>query len=128
MGWNSIVYIAAITGIEQELYEAAQVDGASRLKRIWHITLPSIQPTIVIMFIIGISGLISGGYEMQLLLRNAITMETAEVLTLYALKFGIGMLRFSFGTAVGIFQSVIAIILVVTTNAFFKRFTDSSLF
>jgi len=128
MGWSSIIYIAAITGIDQELYEAAQADGASRLKKIWHITLPSIQPTIIIMFIIGIAGLIGTGFEAQLLLRNSLTMEKAEVLTLYALKYGIGMLRFSFGTAVGIFVSVISVSLVLITNAFFRRFSDSSLF
>jgi putative aldouronate transport system permease protein len=128
MGWGSIIYIAAITGIDQELYEAAQADGASRLKKIWHITLPSIQPTIIIMFIIGISGLIGTGFEAQLLLRNSLTMEKAEVLTLYALKYGIGMLRFSFGTAIGIFVSVVSVSLVLITNAIFRRFTDSSLF
>jgi putative aldouronate transport system permease protein len=128
MGWGSIIFIAAITGIDQELYEAAQADGANRLRKIWHITLPSIQPTIIIMFIIGIAGLIGTGFEAQLLLRNSLTMEKAEVLTLYALRYGIGMLRFSFGTAVGIFVSVISVTLVVITNALFRRFTDSSLF
>jgi len=127
LGWNSIIFIAAIAGVDQELYEAAHVDGASRLRRIWHITLPSIRPTIIIIFIISISGLISGGFEPQMLLSNPLTTEKAEVLYLYALKYGVTLLRFSFGTAIGIFQSVIAVSLMLFANGFFKRFTDDSL-
>lgn len=130
MGWSSIIYIAAITGVDQELYEAAVVDGATRLQKIIHITLPSIAPTIIIMFIISISGLAGGsaGYEAQMLLRNNLTADRAEVLYLYSLTYGISMLRFSFGTAVGIFTSVISISLMLAANFFFRRFTDSSLF
>ena len=129
MGWSSIIYIAAISGVDQEQYEAAVVDGASRLQKIRHITFPAIKPTIIIMFIISISGLAGGsaGFEAQMLLRNSLTSDKAEVLTLYALKYGIQMLRFSFGTAVGIFTSVISVSLMLIANYFFKRFTDDSL-
>lgn len=129
MGWSSIIYIAAISGVDQEQYEAAMVDGATRLQKIRHITFPAIRPTIIIMFIISISGLAGGsaGFEAQMLLRNSLTSEKAEVLTLYSLKYGIQMLRFSFGTAVGIFTSVISVSLMLIANFFFKHFTDDSL-
>ena len=130
MGWSSIIYIAAITAVDQELYESAVVDGATRLQKIIHITLPSITPTIIIIFIISISGLAGGsaGYEAQLLLRNNLTYGRAEVLYLYSLTYGINMLRFSFGTAVGIFTSVISVSLMLVTNFVFRRFTEQSLF
>ena len=129
MGWNSIIYIAAITSIDQEMYEAADVDGASRLRKIWHITLPHLTPTIIILFIMGISGIVGAvSHEAAFLLRNPMTFERAEVLTLYALRFGIQMMRFSYGTAVGIFTSVIAVIMVFTVNGIFRKFTDYSLF
>ena len=130
MGWNSIIYIAAITAVDPELYESAVVDGATRLHKIFHITLPSIMPTIIIMFIISISGLVGGaaGYEAQMLLRNNLTAGRAEVLYPYSLSYGINMLRFSFGTAVGIFTSVISVSLMLIANFCFKRFSDLSLF
>ena len=130
MGWSSIIYIAAITSVDQELYESAVIDGATRLQKIFNITLPSIAPTIIIIFIISISGLAGGsaGFEAQMLLRNYLTAERAEVLYLYSLTYGIGMFRFSFGTAVGIFTSVISVSLMLITNTIFKRFTDHSLF
>ena len=130
MGWSSIIYIAAITAVDQELYESAVVDGATRLQKIFHITLPSITPTIIIIFIISISGLAGGsaGYEAQLLLRNNLTYGRAEVLYLYSLTYGVNMLRFSFGTAVGIFTSVISVSLMLITNFLFRRFTEQSLF
>jgi len=128
LGWSSIIYIAAIAGVDQELYEAAQVDGASRLRKIRHVTLPSIRPTIIVMFIIAIGHLINTGFEKQFLLRNPITMDKAEVLDLYALKYGIGLLRFSFGTAVGMFKSIISVTLVLLTNFLAKRLSEDSLF
>jgi putative aldouronate transport system permease protein len=130
MGWNSIIYIAAITSVDQELYEAAVVDGATRLQKIFNITLPSILPTIIIIFIISISGLVGGsaGYEAQLLLRNNLTVEKAEVLYLYSLTYGINMMRFSFGTAVGIFTSVISVSLMLIANFVFRRISEHSLF
>ena len=130
MGWSSIIYIAAITSVDQELYEAAVVDGATRLQKIFHITLPSIMPTIIIIFIISISGLVGGsaGWEAQLLLRNNLTAAKAEVLYLYSLTYGINMGRYSFGTAVGIFTSVISVSLMLIANFLFRRFSDHSLF
>ncbi|GAE09065.1 transmembrane lipoprotein [Paenibacillus sp. JCM 10914] len=101
MGWSAIIYLAAISGIDQEQFEAAKVDGASRMRQIWHITLPSIAPTIAILLIMSIGHLISIGFEKQFLLGNPLVVDYSEVLDLYALNYGLGMGRFSFGTASG---------------------------
>lgn len=127
-GWQSIIYLAAISGINPELYEAAKVDGCGRFARMWHITLPGISSTIVVLFIIAFGHLTQIGFEKQLLLGNAFTTDYAEVIGLYVLKYGIGMGRFSFGTAVGVFNSVIAITLLVTANTIAKKVRDESLF
>jgi len=128
LGWNSIIFIAAIAGIDQEMYEAADIDGAGRFRKIWNVTLPSIRPTIVIILIVSIGGLVNTGFEKQMLLRTPLTLEKADVIDLYVLKYGIGMMRFSFGTAVGMFKSFISIFLMLIANGFAKRFSDSSLF
>lgn len=126
MGWNSIIFLAAMAGIDTQLYEAAKVDGASRLRQIWHITLPGIRPTILVVLILSIGHLISIGFEKQFLLGNATVVDYAEVLDLYALNYGIGLGRFSYGTAIGIFNSLVSIILLFLANGIFKRFTNQS--
>jgi putative aldouronate transport system permease protein len=125
-GWNSIIFLAAMTGIDQEIYEAATVDGAGRFKRMWHITLPGIRPTIMVMLILSIGNLISIGFEKQFLLQNPLVSDYSRVLDLYALDYGIGMTRYSFGTAIGIFNSVVGIILVLTANGIYKKVTKES--
>lgn len=127
MGWNAIIYLAAISGIDQEQFEAAKVDGASRLRQIWHITLPSIAPTIAILMIMSIGHLISIGFEKQFLLGNPLVVDYSEVLELYALNYGLGMGRFSFGTAIGMFNSVVSVILLLLANGVFKKFTKQSI-
>ncbi|GIP07518.1 MULTISPECIES: sugar ABC transporter permease [Paenibacillus] len=127
MGWSAIIYLAAITGIDQEQFEAAKVDGASRIRQIWHITLPSIAPTIAILLIMSIGHLISIGFEKQFLLGNPLVVDYSEVLDLYALNYGLGMGRFSFGTAIGMFNSVVSIILLLLANGVFKKFTKQSI-
>jgi putative aldouronate transport system permease protein len=126
-GWNSIIFLAAMTGIDPELYEAATVDGASRFRRIWHITLPGIRSTFMVIFILSIGSLISIGFEKQFLLGNSLVTDYSEVLELYALNYGIRLSRFSFGTAIGIFNSVVSIILVMTANGIYKRVTKESI-
>jgi putative aldouronate transport system permease protein len=126
MGWNAIIFLAAISGIDSQLYEAAKVDGASRLRQIWHVTLPGIRPTILVLLILNIGHLTSIGFEKQLLLGNNLVVDYAEVLDLYALNYGIGLGRFSYGTAIGIFNSVISIILLFLANAIFKKYSNSS--
>lgn len=127
-GWNAIIYIAAIAGIGPELYEAARVDGASRLRQIWHITLPGIRPTIVILLILSIGNLINIGFEKQFLLGNNLVRDYSQVLDLYSLNYGLQMSRYSFGVAVNIFNSVISLILLFAANGLFKRMTKESVF
>ena len=127
-GWSAIIYIAAIAGIGPELYEAAKVDGASRLRQIWHITLPGIRPTIIILLILSIGNLINIGFEKQFLLGNNLVRDYSQVLDLYSLQFGLQMSRYSFGVAVNIFNSVISLILLFAANGLFKRITKESVF
>lgn len=126
-GWNAIIYLAAIAGIGPELYEAARVDGASRLKQMWHITLPGIRPTIVVLLIMSIGHLIGIGFEKQFLLGNHMVSDYSEVLDLYALNYGLSMGRYSFGTAINIFNSVISLLLLFIANGTFKKFTNESI-
>ena len=120
-GWNAIIYLAAMTSIDQEMYEAAQVDGASRFKQIWHITLPSIRSIIIILMIMNIGNLINIGFEKQMLLGNNIVADKALVIEKYALDYGIGMFRYSFGTAIGIFKSVVSVGLILIFNGIAKK-------
>lgn len=128
MGWNTIIYLAAIAGIGPDLYEAAKVDGASRLRQIWHITLPGIRPTIVVLLIMSIGHLVGIGFEKQFLLGNPLVSDYSQVLDLYALNYGLGLGRFSFGTAINIFNSVISVFLLLIANGIFKRTTKESIF
>lgn len=128
MGWNAIIYFAAMAGVDPQLYEAAKVDGANRLRQMWHITLPSIRPVIIVLLILSIGNLINIGFEKQMLLGNNIVANKALVIDLYALDYGIGMFRYSFGTAIGIFKSVISIILILIANGFAKRIGEGRVF
>ncbi len=127
-GWNAIIYLAAIVGIDQELYQAAYVDGAGRMRRIWHITLPGIRPTVIIVFILSIGNLIRIGFEKQFLLGNALIMDYSEVLELYVLNYGIKLSRYSYGTAIGVFSSVVSVVLLFAANKIFKKITSESVY
>lgn len=127
-GWNAIIYFAAMAGIDPQLYEAAKVDGASRLRQMWHITLPSIRSVIIVLLILSIGNLINIGFEKQMLLGNNIVMDKAIVIDLYALNYGIGMFRYSFGTAIGIFKSVVSVILILIANGFAKKIGEGRVF
>lgn len=120
-GWNAIIYLAAITGIDPEMYEAAKVDGANRFKQMIHITLPGIRSTVIVLLIMSIGNLINIGFEKQMLLGNNVVQQKALVLDKYALDYGIGMFRYSYGTAIGIFKSVVGIILVFGANFIAKK-------
>ena len=126
-GWNAIIYLAAMTSIDQEMYEAARVDGATRWQQMWSITLPSIRPIIIVLLIMSIGNLINIGFEKQMLLGNNIVANQALVIEKYALDYGIGMFRYSFGTAIGIFKSVVSIILIFTFNGIAKRTGEGQL-
>ena len=127
MGWNAIIYLAAITSIDPELYDAAKVDGASRFKQIMCITLPSIKPVIIVLLIMSIGNLLNIGFEKQMLLGNPIVADKSLVIDKYALDYGIGMFRYSFGTAIGIFKSVVSIILIVIANQLAKKSGEGAL-
>lgn len=126
-GWNSIIFLAAMAGIDQEQYEAATVDGAGRMRRMWHITLPGIRTTFMVLLILSIGHLISIGFEKQFLLGNPLVSDYSGVIDLYALDYGIGMSRYSFGTAIGIFNSVVGILLVLTANGIYRRVAKESI-
>jgi len=127
VGWNAIIYLAAITAIDPELYDAAKVDGAGRLRQIISITLPSIKPTIIVLLIMSIGNLLNIGFEKQMLLGNPIVADKSLVIDKYALDYGIGMFRYSFGTAIGIFKSAVSIILLFGANKLAKRAGEGSL-
>lgn len=128
VGWDSIIYLAAITGVDMELHEAAALDGAGRFKRIWHITLPAIKPTIVILLIMKIGGMMSVGSEKILLLYNEAIYETSDVISTYTYRRGLLKGDYSFSTAVSMFNSLINFILVLTANAISNKVTETSLF
>lgn len=126
-GWGSIIYLAAIAGIDPQLYEAAEMDGAGRWTRMWHITLPCLIPTIVIMFIMQMGNLMDVGIEKVLLLSNPLTYETADVISTFVYRRGVLNQDYSFATAVGLFNNVINLILLVSVNALSRRTSQSSL-
>ena len=115
-GWNSIVYLAAIAGINSELYEAASVDGAGRFKKMWHITLPGIKPTIVVLLVMNLGNILGSGFDRPFALQNNLVMDVAEVLSTFVYKNGIKGLQFSLTTAVGFFQSIVCVIFLLLAN------------
>lgn len=128
LGWNAIIYLAAIAGINPLLYEAARIDGAGKLQQIWHITIPSIKGTITILFILAVSGILNTNFEQMLVLQNPLNLETSEVIDTFVYKMGLQSMRFSYATAVGLFKSVIAMILLLSANFASKKFNDKTLF
>lgn len=126
LGWYSIIFLAAIIGIDPSLYEAARVDGANRWQQIWHITLPGISQTVLVILILNIGWIISIGFEKQYLLGNSLVQDYAKVLDLYVLDYGIKLGRYSFGTAIGIFKSLVSIILLFSANKIAKHFTGTA--
>ena len=126
LGYNAIIYLAAISGIGQDMYEAADVDGASRVQKILKITLPSLKPTIIIMLILAVGGILNTGFEQQLLMGNDSILNYSDVLDTYAYRYGLKNGMYSYGTAVGLFKSVVSFILVMSANKISKRFNDSS--
>lgn len=125
MGYNAIIYLSAIAGIDNAIYEAGMVDGASRLQQMIYITLPQLKDTIVIMLILAVGGILNAGFEQQLLLQNNQIMDFALVIDLYSYKFGIQESMYSYGAAVGLFKSVISFILLVIVNNISKKFDSA---
>lgn len=127
MGWSSIIYLAALTGIDPTQYEAAKMDGASRFQRLLHISLPGMLPTIVIMFILQVGHLMDIGFEKVLLMQNPINASKGEILATFVYKNGIQQGQFSYTAAAGLFNSVIDFILLILVNSWARKKTDSSL-
>lgn len=128
IGWGAIIYLAAMTAIDSQLYEAAKIDGASRLQRIRHITLPGIKATFLILLIMNIGYMLSAGYEQMFLLKNGLTEDVAQVFELFAIKMGLQKMRYSFAAASGIFASLVSIILITITNKISHKLGETSLF
>lgn len=127
MGWDSIIYIAALAGIDSQLYEACKLDGGGRIRQTFSVTLPGILPTIVILLIMRIGGLLSVGYEKIILLYNDNIMETADVISTYVYRKGLQNMEWSFGTAVGLFNSVINVCLLIVANTISRKVSETSL-
>lgn len=127
-GWNSIIYLAALSGINQDLYEAARIDGAGRWKQLWHITLPGILPTVIMLFILKLGKVMSLGYEKIMLLYDPLTYEVADVISTYVYRKGLLDVDYSYSTAINLFNSVVNIILLLTANKLSKKAGQSGLF
>lgn len=127
IGWGSIIYLAALSGIDQELYEAARIDGANKWKQVWHITIPGIMPTIIIMLILRLGSIMGVGYEKVILLYNSLIYETSDVISSYVYRVGLGSQQWSYSSAVGLLNSVINFIIVMTTNKISSKVSDTSL-
>ncbi len=127
VGWGSIIYFAALTGIDSELYEACTIDGGGRLRQVFTVTIPGILPTIVIMLIMRIGGILNVGYEKIILLYSPVTYKTADVISSFVYRNGLQELNWSYGTAVGLFNSVINIIFLLLANSISKKVTETSL-
>ncbi len=128
LGWDAIIYLAALTSVDTELYEAARIDGASRFRQIWHVALPAIKGTIVIMLILRMGQLMSSSTDKVLLMQVPITYEVSDIIGTYVYRRGLVGAEYSFGTAVDLFNSAINIILLLTANKISKKLTDQGLF
>jgi putative aldouronate transport system permease protein len=124
MGWGTIIYLAAITGINPELYEAAEVDGAGRWRKLWHITLPGIRPTIVVLLIMNIGRILGIEFDRPYTMANRVVRDVSDVLSTLVYRVGILSNQFSLTAAIGLFQSVICVIFLVTANSLAKRFGE----
>jgi len=128
IGWSSIIYLSAITGVDASLYESSSIDGAGRWGMMWHITLPSIRPTIVMLWILGIGGILNAGFDQHLVLGNPSTQAYWDVIDTYVYRYGIQNGNYSMATAVGLMKSVIGFTLVFFTNRMSRRILEISLF
>lgn len=124
VGWNSIIYLAALTGINPELYEAASIDGAGRLKKMWHVTLPGLRSTIIVLLIMNLGKILGSEFDRPYALKNALVDNVSNVISTFVYTNGIRGLQFSLTTAVGLFQSVVCVIFLIGANSLAKRFGE----
>jgi putative aldouronate transport system permease protein len=127
VGWNTIIYLAAITSIDPELYESAELDGAGRFAKMWHITLPGIKSTILVLLIMSLGWILNAGFEAQYLLGNDLVWSRAETIDVFVIRWGIAMRNYSLATALGMFKTVVSIILITGANQLSRRFAKESL-
>ncbi|WP_248085890.1 ABC transporter permease [Paenibacillus silvae] len=127
-GWGTIIFLAALAGVDPGLHEAARIDGAGRWKQIWHITLPAIRGTIIIMFILRMGSFLDTGFEQIFLMINPMNREVGEVFDTYVYTTGISQGKFSYSAAVGVFKSVVALIMVIGANKLAKRFGEEGIY
>jgi putative aldouronate transport system permease protein len=127
VGWNSIIYLAAITAIDSELYDAAKVDGANRFKAIWHITVPGVIPTYLVLLLLAVSSMLSVGFEQYLVFYNGMVADKITVLDLYTYRLGILIGDYSYATAVGIFKTIVGLILLFSVNNLSKKLRGTSI-
>ena len=127
MGFSAIIYLAALSGVNPELHEVATVDGASIVRRIWHIDLPSIRPTIIIMLILGVGSVMAVGWEKAFLMQQGMNLPASEIISTYVYKVGLQNAQYSLATAIGLFNSVINFSLLIVTNQLSKKMTQNSL-
>lgn len=126
MGYSAIVYLSALTSVDVNLYEAAMVDGANRFDRLWHITLPGITPTIVVMLILKVGSLVNANFEKIYLFQNSVNLEVSEVIQTWVYKRGMIKYDYSMGTTAGLFNGLLALILVIMANRLSKKYSDSA--
>ncbi|PZR52619.1 sugar ABC transporter permease [Xylanimonas oleitrophica] len=127
VGWGTILYLAALTTIDEQLYEAARIDGANRWKQTWHVTLPGIRPTMMVLLILNIGQFMAVGFEKIFLLYNPLTYQTADVISTYIYRVGLQSGQLSYATAIGLFEALIGLALVLSANTISRRLTGSSL-
>lgn len=128
LGWGAILYIAAIAGISQDLYEAAMIDGAGRFKRMWYITIPCIKPTLMIMIIFAVSGMLNNNFTLIYVFQNSLNISASQVIDTYIYEYGLRQMQFGVATAVNLVKSVIAMILLLGANKISNKLTGSGLF
>ena len=121
VGWNTIIYLAAIAGIDPNLYEAAEIDGCNRYQKMWRITLPCIKPTIIILLIMSVGHILDAGFELQYLLGNPLVMDVSYTIDIYVLIFGLNHSNYSLATAAGMFKNFVNITLIFIANGIAKR-------
>lgn len=126
-GWNSIIYIAALSGVDQELYDASKIDGANRWQQVWHVELPAILPTIIILMIMSMGGILSVGFEKTFLMQNSLNKEVSEVISTYVFNVGVKSYQFSFGSAVGLFNTAVNFCFLMFANTVARKTTEISL-
>lgn len=127
VGWNSIIYLASLSSVDNSLHEAAAIDGAGRLRRIWHVNIPAILPVIVIQLIMRIGNLMSQGYEKTILLYSPVVYETADIISSHVYRYGLEKTNYSYGAAVGVFNSLVNLVFLCTANQVSRRLTETSL-